>query len=839
MNFADCLMEAVRANELDKTRADLASQEWQDLSRRYEASGYSAADARKAAADELVERMKNATEKRRHVTVRQLMTLERNQARYSKAAVDDPDLLLRDIEHAEREGRSIFKQIMGGIREFLVDHHADWKGEVRGRAQLDDIVRELHGQSSGNANAKAIADAIEQQRERLRNLFNSLGGDIRKLDDYGVAHIHSGPKIREAGFQAWADDIYGRLDWSRIIDNRTGKPFAVAPGARPFREDADRLLDEVYKNITTNGWHDRTPGFSVGAQALFNAHGEQRILHFKSADDWMAYNEAFGAQNPFQAIISQMQSMSRDIARMRAFGPNPKAGLENAIQVMQKGASEAPRNRRSSLARKIYARKLGAVQPEEIVNRKAIKARVMHGVMTGEFEQPAHETVAALAANTRNLLTAAQLGAAVFSQTTDMITMRQAAAAIGLNKGGSFARVMKSITTGIEPQVARDLGFIMDSWANAGAARARVYGDVWSPELSGRVTNVVMKLNGMEALTNHERLGVALAFGSDLAGLAGKRFDELHPGMQRFMSERSITARDWDLLRDPAVLYTDPQGGKHMNPRWFLEHSTLPRHEAEDLSIRFGGLIEAHLDRSIPLTSLRGRASTGGGSRPGTEWGEIARSFGMYKSYAFSLMFSQMQLWRELHGDFASKALFMTKFAAGMIVAGAVSVQLKELVKGRDPRQMDSAKFWGAAFMQGGGLGIFGDFFSASTSRTGGGFGEVLGGPVVGAASDISRAVGSNLTRAHEGKPPLLGRDLVNLGRRYNPAATYWPTRVALDRMLWDQLQLALDPEAAVGFAQAERRRARDYGNQAWWRPGQTAPHRAPDMSRAIPEVSR
>lgn len=831
MNFGDCLKAAVAAGELDAERAALAQRDWADLSARYEASGFSAADARQAAADELVERMKSAVEKRRHVSVRQLMTLQRNQQRYARAALDDPDLLLRDIEAADREGRALFKQAMGGMREFLVDHHTDWKGNVRNRAQLDDIVRELHGQSSGNANAKAIAEAIDQQRERLRNLFNSLGGDIRKLDDYGLSHAHNGAKIREAGFQAWADDIYGRLDWSRIIDHKTGKPFAVAAGAKPFREDADRMLREIYQNITTNGWHDRTPGFTMGAKALFNARSEHRVLHFKSADDWMAYNEAFGSQNPFDAIIGQMQGMARDIARMRAFGPNPRMGLENAIQVMQQAAIMAPRNRSSSWASKIYARKRGAVQPEDIVNRKAAKARVMHGLMTGEFNQPANETIAALAGNTRNMLTAAQLGSAVFSQATDMVTMRQAAGALGLNKGGSFAQVMTNITRGIDPQVAKDLGFIMDSWANAGAARARVFGDVWSPELSGRITNMVMKANGMEALTNHERLGVAMAFGSDLAGLSGKGFDQLHPGMQNFMRARDITARDWDLLRDPAVIYTDPQGGRHMNPAWFLEHSTLPRHEAEDLAIRFGALIEAHQDRAIPLASLRGRATTVGSTRPGTLWGEVARSFGMYKSYSFSLMFGQMELLRELPGGLAGRALFMAKFAAAMTMAGAVAVQLKETIKGRDPRPMDSADFWGAAFMQGGGLGIFGDFFSASTSRTGGGFGEVLGGPVAGVAGDVARAVGSNLARAKDGKSILLGRDLANLGRRYNPAATLWQTRVAIDRMFWDQLQLIVDPEAARAMRQAEQRQVREYGNRSWWRRGEMFPERAPDLS--------
>lgn len=74
MNFADCLQQAVNAGELDAERAKLAQTDWADLTKRYEASGYSFADARLAAADEMVERMKDAVAKRRHVTVRQMIS---------------------------------------------------------------------------------------------------------------------------------------------------------------------------------------------------------------------------------------------------------------------------------------------------------------------------------------------------------------------------------------------------------------------------------------------------------------------------------------------------------------------------------------------------------------------------------------------------------------------------------------------------------------------------------------------------------------------------------------------------------------------------------------------
>ncbi|MFT4012326.1 MAG: hypothetical protein QM682_02775 [Paracoccus sp. (in: a-proteobacteria)] len=191
MNFADCLQQAVIAGELDPERAKLAQADWADLAKRYEASGYSPADARLAAADEMVERMKNAVQKRRHVTVRQMLTLQRNQARYAQAAIDDPDLLLRDIEAVQSEAQSIFKQAMGGLQEFLADHSEDILGRVRGRAQLSDILRELHLQDSGNSRANT-SRAGGGLAETMAGPVVGLAGDVGRAVMSNAARVSEG-----------------------------------------------------------------------------------------------------------------------------------------------------------------------------------------------------------------------------------------------------------------------------------------------------------------------------------------------------------------------------------------------------------------------------------------------------------------------------------------------------------------------------------------------------------------------------------------------------------------------------------------------------------------------
>ena len=820
-----CIQIAIDSGDVDAELGRRAQDEYRAKVQRHLDQGQPQHVAETMAADEAVESIIQRTKSSRHATLSQMAVMARNEARYARAHVDDPDLILKDIEHVQSEARYLERDFLSGIHDALARFRTNVLGQVQQRALLKEVVRELHGEASGNATAKAVADGILTQYERARAWGNALGKDVGKLDDWGIRHTHHARKIQQAGYDAWFARLYdGRqLDWSRIEDLDTGKPFAVAPGARPLRADADRFLRKVYEGIISNGWDDRAPSMVIVGRSMATKGSEARVLHFVNADAWMDYNDAFGAANPFEAIIGHFRSSARDIALMRQFGPNPRMGLEHATQVIE---------RAMATERGLPPPKLR--QLADLNGAKAKKAKVMMSVLTGEANVPHSAFWASFLAGARNLLTAAQLGGAPLSTPTDWVSTRLAAKAIGLNPNSATAAMLRQLTGGFSERQAKDMGFIFDTWFDAGASQARFMGDIWAPELTSRITNAVLRANGLSFLTDRSRVAVAAAFGSDLADLADKSFDQLPINLRNFMSSRRVGAREWDALRDPSVIYVDPTGGRHVNAHWFRAHTALPAHEAEDIAMIWGALVQDHMEMAIPSSSLRGRASWLGDAKPGTIIGELGRSSVMYKSYSLSVLFGQMRRIAELDGGLATKAGYAASYAAFMTLAGALAVQLKEIAKGRDPRPMDDQKFWWAALAQGGGVGIFGDFFSASTSRAGGGIYETLGGPVVGAASDIGRAVASNIQRAGAGKDILLGRDLANLGRRYNPAATFWPTRLALDRIVWDKLQLLLDPEAPDLMRQAERRLAKDYGTQSWWRRGAMAPDRGPDLGNIV-----
>ena len=82
--------------------------------------------------------------------------------------------------------------------------------------------------------------------------------------------------------------------------------------------------------------------------------------------------------------------------------------------------------------------------------------------------------------------------------------------------------------------------------------------------------------------------------------------------------------------------------------------------------------------------------------------------------------------------------------------------------KGRDPRPMEGPEFWGAAFLQGGGLGIYGDFLFSDVNRFDRGLAETIAGPVVGFADDVRKLTIGNVTQAIKGEDTNAASEFIN-----------------------------------------------------------------------------
>jgi hypothetical protein len=225
----------------------------------------------------------------------------------------------------------------------------------------------------------------------------------------------------------------------------------------------------------------------------------------------------------------------------------------------------------------------------------------------------------------------------------------------------------------------------------------------------------------------------------------------------------------------------------------------------------------------ISGTDARVKALTTFGAERGSLLGELGRTGLLYKSFPLSILFTHLARGFN-QPTLAGKIAYLGPFVAGSTILGAISIQAREMVKGRTPRAMDRAEFWTDALQQGGALTVFEQALEAS------GFERSLvqaGGPALGLARDVFNLTAQNAIQAAQGKHVNPGREASRFVERYTPGTNLWQSRLVTQRLLWNNLQRMLDPEAEKSFRRQAAAPQR-WGSEYWWAPGEIVPGGAP-----------
>lgn len=703
----------------------------------------------------------------------------------ASALLDDDPL----APYSSLEGRR--KAVLGESQALMDDvlhrFSADIVGNVRNKATLRDMVDELFGGNSGNAAARELATAWRKSAELVRQRYNRAGGAIGFRADWGLPQLHDWKKVRAAGFDEWRAKILPRLDLGKMIDNRTGKPFT--------RESLEAVLPEIFDRVRSNGATDLSPGAPRG-KALANRRADERFFVFRSADDWLAYAEEFGNGNAFDAMVGHLEGMARDTAALEVLGPNPDATLRFVKDTLEQRAK--------------IDRDPGSAAIKRAQNAgKDIDA--LWDEYNGAHLNPRNETLALVFSNLRALQTATKLGSATLSATSDLAFTQTRAAMNGLNQVRMLERYAKLMVPGsLEDQrLAVRRGLIADDWTGRTGATGRFVLGELDGELSRRIAGGVIRASGLARHTQMLRWANGMEWLATFTEMAGRSFDTLEPPQRNALSRAGIGAGDWDRLR---LAKMDSDRGVE----WISPHNAGD----PDLASRFMEMIHAETDLAVPVPDLKTRAKFNSIER-GTVLGEIALSGLQFKSFGITVMLRQFQQIMAMNAGHAAG------YAGGLVIGttlmGALALQLKALAQGQDPRAMGTGEFWGAALLQGGGFGIFGDFLGSAQSRTGGGLQQALAGPLVADAQSII-----NVAKA---KDPVAA--LAREAPGFIPGNNLWYARLAFDRLVADQIEQLVNPNFARGQRSMERFAA-EQGTRFWWRPGADAPARAPDFANAL-----
>ena len=834
MSLFDCIQRAIEAGEMDSARGRAAQDYFVERMKAHAQLGEAAKEA--AAEDTWIKVRRDAAEKKRSTLLQvkiNMANLEKvtrfrdadGEARASNATRQ----FLEWGQSGQWQGVQTRSDALAGqyramIPDFFMQHKRNVLGNVRNRALLPNIVRERFGEGTGDAGAKSMSDAIDKVFERARLDFNAAGGSIGKLDDFGLPQSWDDKLVRDMGFDAWANEVNARLDWERMVDFETHQSFAGSTAAR-----RKQFLRGIYDSITGHGWHKREPSGVRQGKALANTRADHRVLHFRNADDWLAINEQFGRQDVFGTVVTHLESMARDTALMQTLGPNPRAGLEHIIQTSEKLAADRGW-KQGPLTRKLYS------DPVAEARAAGNQARAMYDLYTGAANRPDADVVASALSGTRHFLVASQLGGAMLSAFSDIGFMAMASRHVGMDWKRVVGRHLKAVASSGDRAMMVRLGIIADSAANTGVAQARLLGDAHAPAVAERLSEFTMRASGLTAWTDIGRGAFRMEFYSYLAQNRGKSWDDLdEPFRDLFLTAHGFSRADWENIRS-TELYQDTvePDATFLIPSMIRNRSDLNEDYAFGLAINLEAAIRDEMEFAIPSASLRGRAVFQGGA-PGTFVGELTRSGLMFKSFGISFMFNQLGR-LAFHKTNGSRVANVAMFATLTTLMGATSIQLKDMAKGRDPRPMNTSEFLQAAFLQGGGFGIIGDFAYSSQNRFGGGLATTLAGPGVGFAQDTATLTGAlvDYLTGQENADSKLARTTTRYLNQYSGPTNLWYANLAIDRMVWDNLQELMDPQAAKDFRRAERRQVREYGNKSWWQRGAPLPSNLPDISSLL-----
>lgn len=827
MSFKDCITEAVFRKLLSQGKAQEALGMFDDLKEELRAQGFSEAQAEaKAAADtqKYMEEGKAAKKKQAIAQINRQKAIKQNFLGY-KNLKGEEDFGRAMLAHFEGDQTSTFENYytrkettLGRLHSYFLPLLEKYKPNaigIRSLADLDDVVRELFGQDSKNATAKAMSKAWKETSEFARKMANLAGASIPKLENWGLPQTHDQNVIRKVGKQSWIDYIVGRLDWSKIkMENGRQIPPDM------WRE----TLSHVYDTITTEGMANVTPGVR-GRAALANRLVNHRFLVFKDAQAWLEYAQKFGTGTAYDVMVNHLEGMAHDISMMEIFGPNPLATIEWMKGTVRQRAAQISSAKGDPKGAIINAARHSTTEMDALYDNATGANNALSGSVIGN-------TFAGI----RNLLTSAFLGsAALLAVPGDMFTAALVRRFNGV-RGGQFLKQYVKLLNPLEEadrRIAVQSGMVAEAATSMAYAQARYFNDVYGPKLTRYLSNAVMNLSMLSPHTQAARWAFGMEFMGHLAREAGNEFDKLPNLLRNTLKRNGITADDWEVMRKTPQY--DNKGAKFLRPDDVMRRADLGELRAKDVADKFMDMINEEKQAAIPLASMRARTFFTDRTRAGTFIGEMARSIGMFKNYPVTIMNihgRRMMMQQALGGRLA----YGVAFGAGMTLTGALGLQMRQIAQGKDPISMTdpetALKFWGSAALAGGGLGIWGDFLFRDVSHYDFSPAETLLGAQVGFLKDTWQLIGGNVVKAINGDKVNLGPDILRYLRTYLPGGNIWYARLALQRMIFDQLANEVDPAIERKRRKMEKDMYKDFKQKYWWKPGTVEPQRAPGEGR-------
>ncbi|MCQ1053507.1 hypothetical protein NNO95_03830 [Acinetobacter baumannii] len=818
-----------RINETMRNMARRDVQKWRNLSdaeRLTEASKQVAIDIQEQLA-------------RKHkIAAQDILTQSKNLAALDHDRLTAMEVVDRMVAaHGDMSGiqsiNSKARAIAAIYRGDLVDFYTNVKGAagIFTDAELvQKIVRERFGDSTGDPLAKKISDKMGDVFETMRERFNRNGGDIGKLDNWGMPQTHNLAKIAKAGKQAWVNKAESLIDTRQYVKEN---------GDYYSQQEIRSLLEYTYDTLSSDGANKIEVGrqrAGGGTSKVTNRNAESRVLHFKDANAWLEYQNEFGGMQFVDLVEAHINGLSKDIAMVENLGSNPKT----ALKILMDAAEN-----------KDWAK--------GIDHGTAEKSRKRAQVMFEEFSggnTPQSEVLANLGLAYRSLNVASLLGGTTIASIADQATIAKTAHVHGLSYRQTFGELVSQLNPAnkADRELAHSLGLATEEmlgsiarWSDDGLTATHGKSEKLA-RISSALATQVLRVSGLNALTSASKVGFTKMLMNKYGTLSRiKAWDQLDAMDRELLSGTGLDERAWKVfqLADPVV---DRKGNQLMSARSIYEipDDKLKAYgDPKRVKDEVASQLQAHLmdeqGMAVIEAGLRERTWLQVGAK-GTITGEIFKGITQFKSFSAAFMMRQGSRTFSQDG-LKGKAAYGVPLFVTMTLLGGLVVQLRELLNGNDPQTMwdsDDPKKTGSFFLRsvvaGGGLPVLGDILAAGVDTSGRDANSFVAGPLGGDFTTLLGLTIGNMTQYNEGRDTNFGNEAFKFAKGKIPAQNLWYTKAAINRMVFDNIQDTIAPgyrEKALRKAEKKLDRSRYLGDFSW-NDLSFEEARAPDIEKVV-----
>ncbi|MDO7454518.1 hypothetical protein Q5X70_08245 [Acinetobacter baumannii] len=812
-----------RINETMRNLARKDINNWRNLS-----DAEKLTEASKQVAIDIQEQLK-----RKHkIAAQDILKQSQNIAALDHGKLSSMEVIDRMVAaHGDMSGIQSIDSKARGIasiyRGELVDFYTNIKGGLgifTNQELVQKIVRERFGENTGDALAKKISDKMGDVFETMRDRFNRNGGDIGKLDNWGLPQTHNLEKIAKAGKEAWVSKAESLIDTRQYV-HENGDYYS--------QQEIRSLLEYTYDTLSSDGANKIEVGRQAtggGTSKVTNRHGESRVLHFKDAESWLEYQSEFGGMQFVDLVEAHINGLSKDIAMVENLGSNPKTALKILMDAAAKKDWEK-----------------GIEENQTKSSRK--RAQVMFDEFSGG-NSPQSQVLANLGLAYRSMNVASMLGGTTIASLADQATIAKNASVHNVSYRKAFGGLIEQLNPAnkADRELAHSLGLATEEmlgsiarWSDDGLTST--YGKSEKlARISSGVATQVMRVSFLNALTSASKVGFTKLLMEKYGRLSrSKAWNDLDVQDRELLSNTGLDERAWQVfqLAEPVV---DRKGNQLMSARSIYEipdEKLTGFGDPKQVKDQVASQLQAHLldeqGMAVIEAGLRERTWMTVGAK-GTITGEVFKGLMQFKSFSASFLMRQGSRTMAQEG-LKGKAAYAIPLVVSMTLLGGLVVQLREILNGNDPQTIydsndpkKATSFFMRSVVAGGGVPVLGDILVAGTDTSGRDANSFVSGPL---GSDFTALLGltvGNLTQYNEGKDTNFGNEAFKFVKGKIPAQNLWYTKAAINRMFFDEVQDTIAPgyrEKALRKAERQQDRERFWGDDV-------TDIRAPDFERVV-----